>query len=385
MISEEDRFFTYDALNLLDKDMDNILSSIKINEVILVPFKVNFNCSKPFNTFLLTKTFMDDLNFSYINLMHIDNSSELFLSTIHCYLYSLFSSNNELDLFKYDFETFINVIDFKGLYIHDNKTYAFIDLTKVDINIGLVSKDSLYWFALLDEIVNTKQICNIEINDDVSDFFMMNNDFIYFKNSKCEQIEIPTAVYTGTHEKNLQFRFIFGNISRDSNSILSEGFYFTNYNNAFREGGWSIDYTDEFKYGKKITEDDENNVNGKYIKGGILRYALFLGNNLVKQNLPNDDIDNSEIKKDKVNTTENANNNIYEKMTLRISDHDGVWKQHYDSVYLGKIELDDGTYLKNSPMYVIKDYYNHTPLSYHNINKKTLGYKFDENSDYCIM
>ena len=245
MISEEEGFFTYDALNLLHKDMDNILSCIKINEVILVPFKVNFNCTKPFNTFLLTKTFMNDLNFSYVNLSHIDNSSELFLSTIYCYLYSLFSSNNDLDVSKYDLETFISGIDFKGLYIHDNKTYAFIDLTKVDINVGLVSKDSLYWFALLDEIVNTKQICNIEINDDVSEFFMINQDFIYFKNSKREQIEIPTVVYTGTHEKNLQFRFIFGNVSRDNNAILSTGFYFTTYNNAFRDGGWSIDYKDD--------------------------------------------------------------------------------------------------------------------------------------------
>jgi hypothetical protein len=72
-------------------------------------------------------------------------------------------------------------------------------------------------------------------------------------------------------------------------------------------------------------------------------------------------------------------------MTLRISDHDGLWKQNYDSVYLGNLELDDGNNLKNSPIYVIKDYYNHTPLSYHYIDKRNLGIKFDENVDYQIM
>ncbi len=72
-------------------------------------------------------------------------------------------------------------------------------------------------------------------------------------------------------------------------------------------------------------------------------------------------------------------------MTLRISDHDGLWKQNYDSVYLGKIELDNGDICKNANTYVIKDYYNHTPLSYHYINKLSLGDTFDENSDYQIM
>jgi hypothetical protein len=176
----------------------------------------------------------------------------------------------------------------------------------------------------------------------------------------------------------LHFNFTFGNRPSDNNAILSSGFYFTNYTNAFKEGGWSSDYTSD-------------NQLVKYTKGGIIRYALFLGNNLVKMNYPNDDVDESEIKKAKLinseKTDKTANNDdyIYEKMTLRISDHDGLWKQTYDSVYLGKMELDNGEYLRNTPLYVVKDYYNHTPLSYHYINKRTLGNSFDETSDYQIM
>ena len=149
-----------------------------------------------------------------------------------------------------------------------------------------------------------------------------------------------------------------------------------------------MDYKDEFKYGEKITGNDSDNEIGKYTKGGIIRYALFLGNNLVKMNYPNDAVDESDIKKAKLTNAENIENKecyVYEKMTLRISDHDGLWKQNYDSIYLGKIELDNGDYLKDTPLYVVKDYYNHTPLSYHHINKRTLGAKFDENGDYQIM
>lgn len=382
----DENFFIYDAIKLLHKDIDSILSHVKIEDVILVPFKINFNCKNPFNTFLLINDFSNSLNFPYINVSHANEDSENFLSIIHCYLYSLFLSNSQSDFLKYDLETFISEIEFKGLYFYENNVYAFIDLTKLEINNDLINRNSNYWFALLDEIINTRKICDIPVNYHVIEFFLNNNEFIYFKNSKNEQIEIPSVVYTGSHDKKLQFTFMFGNAPSDNNSILSSGFYFTNYINAFRQGGWSKDYKPEFKYDKKITEEDDLNTNGKYTKGGIIRYALFLGNNLVKMNYPSDAIDESEIKRNKLKLENGCNDDyIYEKMTLRISDHDGLWKQNYDSVYLGKIELDNGDYLKNAPLYVVDDYYNYTPLSYHYIDKKLLGSKFDENENYQIL
>ena len=370
-MSCDDLNFSYDGLKLLHTDISNVLLNFKINEIILVPFKINLNCNNPFNTFLLTRSFSSNLNFPYINLTHVD-SDELFLSTIYCYLYSLFVTNKNIDIEKFDLENFINIVEFKGIYFEDNKVYAFVDLTKLEIIIDEVNRNSTFWLVLLDEIINRKQVCNIDINSDVTDFFLKNSDFIYFKDTKKESIEIPVVAYVGTHDKILRFRYIFGNIVSDCNALLGSGYYFTNYLNAIRHGGWSCDYHDEFKYGEKITTED-----GKYIKGGIVRYAIFLGNNLIKQNYPDDDIDESEIKKEKLI---NINDNIYEKMTLRISDHDGLWKQTYDSVYLGKLELDNGMYLKNSPLYVIKDYYSHTALSYHYIDKSDLGNKFDENN-----
>jgi len=330
--------------------------------------------------------FTDILNFPSINITYKNDSydSQEILSRIKFYLYSVLLSNKNSNVLNYQIETFMSTTDFKGLYVYENKVYAFVDLTKLEINTNLVNRNSLYWFALIDEIVNKNKVCDIPISDDVSDFFMNNNEFIFFKNSKEEQIEIPYVVYTGTPEKSLHFTFTFGNNPSDNNAILSSGFYFTNYTNAFRKGGWSSDYKTEFKYGEKITDDEYDN-NGKYTKGGIIRYALFLGNNLVKMNYPNDDIDESEIKKEKLIALENNEDFVYEKMTLRISDHDGLWKQKYDSVYLAKLELDNGEHLRDAPLYVVKDYYNHTPLTYHYINKRTLGSKFDENNNYQIM
>jgi len=376
-MSSSDKFFTYDALNLIHLDIDNVLSCINVDNIIIVPFKINFNSTQPFNTFLLMNDFTDILNFPSVNVSYKNDSydSQEILSRIHFYLYSILLSNNNSNIVNCDLETFMKTVDFKGLYVYENKVYAFVDLTKIEINTSLVNRKSLFWFALIDEIVNKNKVCDIPVSYDVTDFFMNNIEFIYFKNSKEEQIEIPLVVYTGSYEKNLHFNFTFGNRPSDNNAILSSGFYFTNYANAFKQGGCLLDHT-------------HDNEKAKYTKVGIIRYALFIGNNLVKMNYPNDTIDESEIKKAKLINTENCENNgdyIYEKMTLRISDHDGLWKQNYDSVYLGKLELDNGEYLRDTPLYVVKDYYNHTPLSYHHINKKTLGSTFDENSDYQIM
>ena len=74
-----------------------------------------------------------------------------------------------------------------------------------------------------------------------------------------------------------------------------------------------------------------------------------------------------------------------EVLKMRISDHDGKWSENYDSVFLGKIELDNGSYLKNTPIIVLKDYNQQIPLSYHYIDKSCLNEKYDENDNYIIM
>ena len=379
----EDDNFSFDALNYLITDENEILSIIKnnsqeIDEIILVPFKINLTFSNPFNLFVLQNNVSTGkLIFPFLNLSIFDfdvlYEYSIFLNMVKCYLYSIMLTNN--------FENFDSNIDFKGLYLHNEKIYLFIDLTRVDIQRDLIYKDASYWLVLVDEIVNKKRVCNIEIDKKVTDFFLNNSDFLYFKNSKKEQIEIPSVVYSGTQEKLLYFTYMFGKTKDYANSLLGTSYYFTNYENAIRQGGWSKNYTREYKYGKEITE----NETGKYIKGGIIRYALFLGECLLKENMENDDIDMSEVKNMKMEKDNNECDYEYEKMTLRISDYDATWKNNYDSVFLGKIELDNGKLLLDTPMYVIKDFNNQTPLSYHIINKKSLTDKFYYNGNYQIL
>ena len=66
---------------------------------------------------------------------------------------------------------------------------------------------------------------------------------------------------------------------------------------------------------------------------------------------------------------------------MRISDYDGIWSKDYDSCYLGNIKLDNDEKMPYSPLYVLKNYNQQIPLSYHYINNTT----HSKIGDYSIL
>jgi hypothetical protein len=172
---------------------------------------------------------------------------------------------------------------------------------------------------------------------------------------------------------------MFGESPQDKLAMFGPKYYFTDFNNAVRQGGWSNDYRPEYLYDKLITD----NENGRYSKGGLVRFALFMGKTKYVENSLHDPNDESDIKKNRLN--DSTINQKYEILTLRISDHDGIWTKTYDSLYLGNIELDDGSFIQEYPIIVTKDYNQQLCLSAHYINKNNLGDKFNPCYDYTIV
>ena len=129
--------------------------------------------------------------------------------------------------------------------------------------------------------------------------------------------------------------------------------------------------------------------NGKYGQGGIVRFALFLGNCLVKMNYPEDKTDKSQKKKERLLKEEQIRSDTeqhWEKFTERVTDYDGLWAKKYDSVFISLFELDNGELMNNVPVWVTKEHSQQVSLSYHYIDKKTLGEHFDETfSNYSIL
>ena len=311
---------------------DDISSFHKVN---IFAYKVN-NSYTPFLNILLHKPKGENtLCMPQVPIFKQFDATELINYSKIC-LFGLCLLNN--------FEEFIETLVFNGFYIYDNNLYLFFDITNCNIRINDIYNNSPLWFGLIDEIVNHKNICNIKIDKSATDLFVLNDQLCFLKDEHGESYEIPIVSFVGTSKDKASFKSVFGESAQNKNAILGPYFYFTNFSNPCMH--------------------EENEC--------IVRFALFIGNVKYIENKVDDPIDESDIKKERLEDT--TLNQQLERLTMRITDHNGNWSKTYDSAYLGHTELDNGEYLKNTPVIVVKEYEQQIPLSYHFIKKTEKDY-----------
>jgi len=237
----------------------------------------------------------------------------------------------------------------------------------------------------MSEITNLLKFCNVPIQQETTHFFINNPDFIYLYSDENEQIETPSIGFVGEPtETKLRFSVVFGESTRDNSALMGPYYYFTNFRNAFRRGGWLSEK--QYKNGNSEPQIiDLDNPFNHTTTGGVVRFALFAGVTKYADNNYASLEDESDTKKERLEDPKLDQHK--EALMIRISDHDGNWTNAYNSVYVGtNMELDDGNYLDDTPMLVLKDYNQQVPLSYHFVDKRTLGDKYcPKNSDYKIM
>jgi hypothetical protein len=368
----EKNHFNYEAMNFLEKNIDFFLDDNKITKVHVLAFEINNEYKHPFLNFVLCKNpCTQTLSIPWISLTPSVVNSEIIVTQTELLLVSMLNCDND--------DTALNNMECKGFYIKNNEVYIFYDLTKCNLHTDYVDKKSKFFFCIVDEIVNTKHICNFKMDNSVSLFFLENDMFCFLQNKDNANYEVPVIGYVGKHTSMLNFTYVFGVSKSDNIAILGPYFYFTDYLNAINQGGWSKDGKSEIRHDKLLTD----NSKGRYKLGGVIRFALFMGKTKVIQNHLLDEIDESEIKKERL--SDSLLDTQYERLTMRISDHQGNWAKNYDSVFIGNIELDNGDKVQNAPIIVLKEYDQQTPLSYHYIDKSCLKEVFDNNANYYIM
>lgn len=383
----ETNFYNYMGLNKLLYNIDKYLNeNIAITKIKINAFEIKNNKNGPYLKYLLMKDNLTDiLFFPEVELMdysELTSKKIIMLAQIQLY-YLIQLNNNQLNNINLDkndnYSKYDKNIIVKGFYLNEDVIHIFFDLSECILSIDCTYRKSQLWFCLIDEIINYNKVCSLNIDVSVIHFFITNIDFCYLKNKNNENYELPIVGYVGIQPNKLNFTYTFGTLVKDKNAIMGPYYYFTDYKSSIRDGGWS-------ETGMETKDNDiiiTDNEYGRFKQGGIVRFALFLGKNKIVENLFNDKNDNSEIKKERL-SDKNLNRDM-EVLTMRISDHAGKWSEHNDSVFLGKIELDNGSYLKNTPIIVLKDYHQQIPLSYHYIDKSYLHEKYDENENYIIM
>jgi len=317
----EPNYYNYKGTEILNDSFSN--NSTTYTSVEICAYKVNNEHKYPFLNFLFVKNmFTNTLSLPTVSIFKNFSVKEMID-------YSKFSLFGLLQFSDFDFFNELSVFD--GFYEYNNVLYLFFDITNCDYK---TENNKQIYFVLLDELVNHKCYQRLSIDKTVSMLFMVHNELCFLNDKNNESYESPIVAYVNKPMNKASFTYTFGETVRDKNNIFGSYFYFTDFENALK------------------CEDNKS----------LIRFALFMGRTKYIENYPNDPIDDSEIKTQRLKDPELDQNMEY--LTVRISDHDGKWSNKFDSVYLGNIELDNGTYLRDIPMIVVKTYEQQIPLSY---------------------
>lgn len=295
------------------KMKDNLSLHLSSNDcdyenIYLCAFQINTTCNIPFLQYLLVN---NNLGLDLFHLPYLRQSEEEIVLGLKQYLSNVCMSS-QVD------------IPFAGFYEHNHQLYVFFDISHIEV-------PQMHTLALIDEIVNTNKVCNAPIHPNVTDFFVQNSCMLYLYDKQNNAYETPVVAFVGKSTRSkLEFTHMFGESPKDRTAMLGPYFYFTSYQHA-------------------------------RLEGGVVRFALFVGKTKIIENMPNDPPDDSLTKQ--MRLKDSTLDQAKETLLMRVTDYDGKWAKEYDSVYLGNIELDDGTYMKHAPLLVVKDYHQQCPLS----------------------
>jgi hypothetical protein len=369
-----DKLYYYQALECLNTNINDLYTTIYGGRIHVCLYSVNTNAVHPFLEFLLVKN------------MHHDIEADILMFPMFLYYKDLNmdildESNRLQKLLLLNTENSI----FKGYLMDENNSmndiYLFyeLDSRQIDYGHGELYRNNLLWKVTIDEMVNSRLVCNFPVDDSVTFFFVKNMQFMflykYNDNDNNLIYETPTVVYHGVEESLLYFKYLFGVSKMSNEEIMGPFYYFTDYNNAIK---MSVDsYINKYHNSDTHNSDTHNSETGK--KLGIIRSVIFLGINKVPMNYPEDPHDES-YSNSILTAIDNNNAN-----TNRISDRDGIWSNNYDSVYLGKLLLDNGQLIKGTPLWIVKNYDQQVSLSYHYLSSKIVKEDWSENKQYYIL
>ena len=346
-----DNYFTYDIHRHLKTDFHTIEPK-KQENIYVCCFRIVL--SKPHK--IVKRPFLEYLLYKY-------PSNDL--QNLCVFPFSNYTKGKVIDigknLVKKIFGTTYNSI---GYIKNKDGIFLFYNIDFKKYQLKKIQKSNNLWWALIDEICNHKLIFNFPIHSSVTHLFISNPKLIYLKDKNKHTIETPIVAYLGSSYEKLPYISVLGNSVQRTN-IYGPYYYFTDFNGCIRDGGWDELYTKKKRFGKLITDS-----NGKYLQGGIIRFALFLGNSRVilyrKTESQNTPFSIKDLDTDKFIDDE------------KITKVKGKWAKDYESLIIGRIKFKNSSgYFNYNTQFIVKKFRQFTSLSTHLIDMKSLKTNWD--------
>jgi hypothetical protein len=208
-------------------------------------------------------------------------------------------------------------IEIKGL-LGDNCLFIdisfFLQTYKETLGI-LKTRVDCWWFTTLYEMINTKYIYDIPIHTTVTSLFL-DNPILAKIDYKDTLVENPIVLYNGYTYNRCLYVVIFGKNKSFSNAYYGHYYYFSDFEGAKHYA---------------ITKKDE--------RLGIIRSVLFTKKTKIIINSPTD-------KKTDLSMLERLSKKQQE-LYARIYSPYGDWGKTYDTIFIHRPVLDDGTTIQS--------------------------------------
>ena len=192
---------------VIEEKANKYYSLITNNVLQILCYHVNTDSKYPFLQFMLEKIpfcnniVKEQLILPYIPVTNEVTFQEEVLHKIRSYLINL-----GCDTFLLDESSYKGII-FDG----NNIPYVLVNISSIDINYMKIFRDSSAWFVLSSDIINSKQVCNIDIDESVVELFTSVPELGLLYNPKnLKPYTLPDSVYSGGEYKEVEFNSIFG-------------------------------------------------------------------------------------------------------------------------------------------------------------------------------
>lgn len=302
----------------------------KNQTIRIVIYQINNFNTLPFLTYLLYKYNKQDDNLEHLSLLEIslDTSDNV-------------KSKTKNIIKNIIFKEYTDKPKYKGYRQYKGDSYLFFEYSpKKEEIVQMVMRDNNWLWCIVDEIINDKNSLMFPIKSSTTEFFLNNLDILsIYKKDNITTFETPVIGYYGNHYKKINFVSVFGIPRSSTFSSLGPFYVFASYAPAVKYA--------MFPSHKKVPEviDGEPifDENRKYIKGGLVRFAVFIGK------------------------TKFLNELVVEKYNIS----NKSWSQNYNSAFIGQYET-------KGIKFAVKQSMQQVPLSYHHIDTATDEIDFEK-------
>lgn len=244
------------------------------------------------------------------------------------------------------------------VYLHDERTNTN--------NIPFMDSTNRWWWALSSEIFNEHRLMNYPISESVVAFFNKNLGIMRLQFGG-KPLESPSACYSGKHFNYISYMAAFGMKKSSTRAHFGPYYYSGEFMGTMRYACYAMGLEAHvLADGTSLTVNEF----GKHTRGGIVRFAVFLGR--CRAFFLNGEEDRSEL------SMFWANKDPLIKSKLALRDINGDWTKYFDSAYVGEYIFKYNDALKKRAIgWTIKDYDHQIPLSCHEVDVTNIPDEYD--------